>query len=189
MQPAADTALVRWQIEQDPADTVATGTPTLDTQSGPQVVITPNTAGTFRLICFQDTTGNGKQEPGEELRVLRMVIVKLTPQPGAVFNLTNTITGAANRVNTNAGAVDPMVLRADILLEGGGANRKFGIDQVTLGNVGNCRSDDFVVNYPGRPAPRDTRNGTEAEDPDFRTSPAAGFPAPMLDSARVATGN
>ena len=69
-----------------------------------------------------------------------------------------------------------MVLRADILLEGGGANRKFGIDQVTLGNVGNCRSDDFVVNYPGRPAPRDTRNGTEEEDPDFRTSPAAGFP-------------
>ena len=42
-------------------------------------------------------------------------------------------------------ASTPMVLRADILLEGGGANRKFGIDQVTLGNVGNCRSDDFVV--------------------------------------------
>jgi hypothetical protein len=189
VQPPANVGLVRWQFDQDPADTVAKGTPGLDTTTGEQVVVTPNTAGTFRLICFNDTNGNGKHDPGEELRVLRMVIVKLTPQPGATFTLTNTITGAANRVNTNAGAVPPMVLRADILLEGGGAGRKFGIDQVTLGNVGNCRTDDFVVNYPGRPAPRDTRNGTEEEDPDFKTNPAAGFPSPMLDSARVATGN
>jgi hypothetical protein len=74
-------------------------------------------------------------------------------------------------------------------LEGGGANRRFGVDQVTLGNVGNVLRDNFVVNHPGRTAPNDTRAGTAAEDPDFQTNPAAGFPSPMVDTSRVVQGN
>jgi hypothetical protein len=82
-----------------------------------------------------------------------------------------------------------MRLQADFLLEGGGANQRFGLDQVVLGNVGNLLNDTFIVNYPARPAPNDIRNGTETEDPDFQTNPAAGFPAPMVDTVGVAQGN
>ena len=57
---------MRWQFDQDPA-TPSPRDAGLDTTTGEQVVITPNTAGTFRLICFNDTNGNGTHDPGEEL--------------------------------------------------------------------------------------------------------------------------
>ena len=81
-----------------------------------------------------------------------------------------------------------MTLQADFLLEAGGANRRFGLTKVVLANVGNLIEDTFAVNYPGRPAPNDTRAGTETEDPDFQTNPAAGFPTPMVDTVNVAQG-
>ncbi len=182
--PATDANRVRWQIDRDPTDTVAAGTPALDTTTGAQVKFTPTVAGSFRLICFNDANGSNKHDNGEELRVLRMVVVQITPQPGATMTLTSSFVGRTNGVSTRNGAIRPMVLQADYLLEGGGANRRFGLDQVTLGNVGNLLTDTFVANYPGRPAPNDTRNGTETEDPDFQTNPAPGFPAPMVDTQR-----
>jgi hypothetical protein len=189
IQPPAEKNRVRWQIERDPNDTVAAGTPGLDTQTGEQVKVTPNTPGSFRLICFRDANGNNKHDNGEELRVLRMVIVRITPQPGATLTATTVFTGGVNGVSTSGGAQPPMRVQSDFLLEGGGANRRFGLDQVVLANVGNLLNDTFVVNYPARPAPNDTRNGTETEDPDFQTNPAPGFPSPMVDTVNVAQGN
>lgn len=187
--PASEANRVRWQIDRNPNDTVAAGTPPLDTQTGAQVKITPNVPGSFRLICFRDANGNNKHDNGEELRVLRMVIVRVTPQAGATLTATTIFVGAVNSVSTGNANLKPMRLRADFLLEGGGANRTFGLDQVVLGNVGNLLNDTFVVNYPARAAPNDTRNGTEAEDPDFRTNPAPGFPSPMVDTVNIAQGN
>jgi hypothetical protein len=189
VQPPSEAANVRWQIEQDPDDSVATGIPTLDTQTGEQVTVTPNTPGTFLLICFRDANGNGGHDAGEELRVLRLVIVKITARPGATLTATTSFAGNVNGVSTRVGAQVPMRLQADYLLEGGGANRRFGLDQVVLGNVGTVITDDFVANYPGRPAPADTRDGTESEDADFRTDPTPGFPSPMVDTVNVAQGN
>ena len=71
---------------------------------------------------------------------------------------------------------------------GGGATPRIGLTPGVLQHVGNLIADTFVVNYPGRPAPNDTRAGTETEDPDFQTNPAAGFPTPMVDTVNVAQG-
>jgi hypothetical protein len=189
VQPPSEKPNVRWKIERDPTDTVAAGTPTLDTTSGDVVKLTPDTPGSFRLICFRDANGSGAHDAGEELRVLRLVIVQITPQAGGTLTTNNaSIRPGVNRVDTRNGAIVAMRLQADLLLEGGGANRRFGLEKVVLGNVGNLLSDSFVVNYPGVAAPGDTRNGTETEDPDFQTNPAAGFPAPMVDAFNVAQG-
>lgn len=188
VQPPSRKPKVHWQVDRDPADTVAADLPGLDTTTGDTVKITPSTPGSFRLICFRDPNGDGKHQPGEEVLVLRFVIVRITPQAGASLTATSVFTGGPNSVSTGAGGQVPMRLQADFLLEGGGANRRFGLGKVVLANVGNALNDTFVVNYPGRPAPADTRNGTEAEDPDFQTNPAPGFAAPMVDTVGVAQG-
>jgi hypothetical protein len=79
-----------------------------------------------------------------------------------------------------------MTLKADFLLEGGGADRRFGLDQVVLNNVGNLNSDNFTVNYP--PTNKDKRAGTEEEDPDFKIDKKPGFPSPMVDTVNVKQG-
>lgn len=192
IKPAAAKTDLHWAIEQDPTDTVAKGVPALDKDTGDQVKITPNTPGTFRLICYCGS--NKKPFHDEEVRVLRMVIVKITPQPGGQVtsnNLPGALTFAAPMISTN----NAMNLQADFLIEAGGANRRFGLDagltQLVLGNLGNVTADTYTVNYPGAPAAAagDHRAGTDAEDPDFKQNPAAGFPNPMVDSSRVAAGS
>ncbi|MBI5258054.1 MAG: hypothetical protein HY855_16245 [Burkholderiales bacterium] len=188
VQPPSRKPKVHWQVDRDPADTVAADLPGLDTTTGDTVKITPSTPGSFRLICFRDPSGDGKHQPGEEVLVLRFVIVRITPQAGATLTTQSVFTPGTNGVSTGQPGQNPMQLRADFLLEGGGANRRFGLGKVVLANVGNLLTDTFVVNYPGQAAPADTRAGTETEDPDFRTNPAAGFPAPMVDTVNVARG-
>jgi hypothetical protein len=125
------------------------------------------------------------------------VVVQITQQPGThVVTTTNvfvpSVAGGFARVDTmNAGGAVAMTLRSEYLLEGGGANRQFGVDRIVLGNVGNLQADNFVVNYPvPAPAPPPPGNvaGTEREDPDGRVNPALGFPAPMVDTVNVAAG-
>jgi hypothetical protein len=187
VNPPSQKKNVRWQIERDPADTVAADLPGLDTTSGDVVRLTPSTPGSFRLICFRDANDDGQHQPGEALRVLRLVIVRITAQPGAAMTVGQAFTGAVNGVSTGP-APNAVTLQADFLLEGGGADRRFGLGKVILANVGNVVGDSFTVNYPGQPNPRDTRDGTEVEDPDFRTNRAAGFASPMVDTVNVQRG-
>ena len=204
IRPAPAKTELRWEIEQDPTDTVAKGLPTLDKDNGDQVVIKPNTPGTFRLICYCGS--NKKHFQNEEIRVLHMVIVKITAQPGGKVDGNQVAASvfvpkpAGNGVRTNNPVKPPMTLQVDFLVEGGGNDRKFGLDagltQVVIGNVGNLGKvgaaantvDSFTVNYPGVAAPGDPRPGTGAEDPDFKISPAAGFPIPMVDTVGVLHG-
>ncbi len=192
IRPAPAKLDLRWEIEQDPTDTVAKGLPALDKNTGDQIVITPNAPGTFRLICYCGS--KAKHFQNEEIRVLRMVIVKITPRPGGSVTGDTTaavFAPAANGVGTN-NPPPPMSLKVDFLVEGGGHNRRFGLDnaltQIVIGNVGNVTADSVVANYPGVPAPGDVRPGTSSEDPDFQLSPAPGFPNPMVDTFRVAHG-
>ncbi len=168
VEPGAAQQL-RWQIDRDPTDTVATGTPALSANTGEQVVVTPNTAGNFRLICYADANGNSRFDSGEELRVLRMAVVRVTVQPGHFISTNGTFSGS----NRGVGTEDAMRIEAEVLLEGGGANRRTGVDRITLGNVGNLLLDDFTVHYP-------SANGAEATGREM-----PGAPTPMLDSSRV----
>jgi hypothetical protein len=183
--PAAQAGAVKWQMDRNPADIVAGAVPGLNPAAGAQTTFAPSANGSFRLICYVDANGNGRWDAGEELRVARICIVLLQVQDAApTFTMRNAFAGGASRVSCAGGNF--MTLRVSVLRQGGGADGRMGNTKITLGNVGNCTGDTFVVTYPGTAA--DPRVGTASEDPDYQINPAAGFPNPMLDSVNVAHG-
>jgi hypothetical protein len=174
VNPTSSTNQLRWKIDRDPTDTVATGTPSLSAQTGSPITVTPNTAGNFRLICYYDKNGNAAYDTGEEKRVIRMAVVRITKSPSDVPEIGALLqqTGATNGVNTGSA----MAISLDFLLEGGGNNRMIGVKFVHIGNVGNLTADNSVINFPipvpTPPAPGNVA-GTEFEIP--------GATLPMLD--------
>jgi hypothetical protein len=185
VQPLTPT--IHWEIDQNPADTVGTGTPTLGATTGNTTTITPNAPGNFRLIAYLDLNNNGSFDSGEQLKVLRLAIVEATVQNGtASLTTTTAFAGGVNSVTTAgaSGNVHAMDIGASILLQGGGADQSIGTNQIVIGNVGNLLSDTFQITYPGQLPPADPRNGVGKEDPDGQINPAPGFPAPMVDTSR-----
>ncbi|HEX6098539.1 MAG TPA: Ig-like domain-containing protein [Thermoanaerobaculia bacterium] len=145
-KPDADDLL--WQIDRNPADTVDSGTPDLGT-SGAEVTLTPSKPGHFRVILYVDTDGDDEWDAGEELRTIKVAIVRATVQPGHFISTEGQFSGRSDLEEERIETHGAMLIRADVLLEGGGATRRIGLDRVTLGNVGNLREDDsFAVRYP-----------------------------------------
>jgi hypothetical protein len=180
-------APIRWQIDRNPTDAVGvkTSLPSLSSQTGDSTIVTPNVPGSFRLICYLDADGNGKFEVGEELKVLRIAIIRATIQPG--FSITQDHVGwGAPEANGVSPTGDAMKFQAKVLLEGGGSNEMLGVSQLVLGEVGNVIGDTFKINYPGTAA--NSHAATGSEDPDYKINSAPGFANPMLDSLRVALG-
>jgi Periplasmic copper-binding protein (NosD) len=184
-------APIRWEIDRNPADVVATGLPTLSSQTATDITLNPNVPGSFRLICYLDADGDGKFQVGEELKVLRLVIVKLTIQRGASITQQNLGWGIP-KLNGVSPTGLAMSFQASVLLEGGGPDERLGlvnmmgVDEVDLGDVGNIIGDSFSVSYPATAA--NPHAGTGTEDPDFKINPAPGFANPMLDTSRIAAG-
>lgn len=189
VEPANGEAQLRWKLQRDPQDTVggAADLPALDGTAGPQVKVTPRTAGNFRLICYVDNSRNNDYDAGEELRVLRFAIVR------GMVTAANfcTIDSAGVRFvpisNPGGGdtglSMDPalegagMNFSCKILLEGGGAQRRIGTGKVQLGDVGNLRATSAQVIYApaaGASAPL----GFERPSADL----------PMLDATVDGTG-
>jgi hypothetical protein len=180
VNPTTAANTLRWRVDRDPTDTVDTGTPTLSTLVGPATVITPNLAGNFRLICYVDLNSNTSYDTGEEQRVMRFASVQATIQTSFI-RTTAAFAGSPSGVSVN----NAMDLSIDILLQGGGANRRIGTDKIVLGNVGNLwTADTFQVRYPipvpTPPAPGNVA-GTATEN--------SGGPTPMVDSANITMGN
>ena len=189
VQPAASVGALRWIIDRDPSDTVGTGKPSLANVTGQQTAFQPSMPGNFRLTVYIDRNANGAFDEGEQLRVLRIAVVRVTFQSGSdVFTLTDTLefapsvgtVGVASTSDDGTGPF-PMTLSAAYLLEGGGASRTIGTGWIRLGNVGNLRSDSFQVSYglagvasedPGGPLPMvDTRQVTKDEEPSGGATP------------------
>jgi len=153
--PPSAASQLRWRVDRDPSDTVAAGAPTLSATTGAQVNVTPSIAGNFRLICFFDTNASSAYDAGEELRVLRFAVVRATLVTGAT--VTSIDGGGLNYAGAAQGAGDfavisqsnpaLMLIQCRVLLEGGGSNRRIGIDKMHLGVVGNLTSDTSKVNY------------------------------------------
>jgi len=184
IKPAANANQVQWMLERDPTDTVDVAVPGVAGSPGAQVTFSPSNAGNFRLSAFVDTNGNGKFDNGEQLRVLRIALVRATLQAGSTFSNTNTLSanGVAG-VRTSGAANSAMSLKADYLLEGGGADRSIGTAAVTVGNVGNLLNDTFAIAYPVPvPVPAAPGNvaGTGMEQPGAAT--------PMVDTVNVVKG-
>ncbi|MBL8234346.1 MAG: hypothetical protein JNL98_37965 [Bryobacterales bacterium] len=175
VRPSGAANQLRWSIDRDPTDTVASGVPQLSAATGAQISLEPGIPGNFRVVGYVDRNANGRFDETEQLRVLRIAIVRATMQPGSIFRVRNTLrpSGPASAITSITDA--PMTLFAAYLLEGGGPNRQVGTDSIKLGNVGNLAGDTFVINYPG------TTAGIGRESP--------GGPLPMVDTQRVTVNN
>jgi len=184
-QPAGAAGDLKWQIDKNPGDIVVSGVPPLSSLTGATTTVAPNNPGNFRLIVYVDTNSNGHWDAGEELRVLRMSIFRITPQAGGFLRTPGAITSALNGaadIRISAGSADTpaMQLQNDYLLEGGSGDGQLGIGKMQLGNIGNLLNDTYQVNYPvPNPAPPAPGNvaGTVNETP--------GGTPPMVDSVHV----
>ena len=182
-KPNAGSRL-RWKIERDPTDTVATGTPTLSAQTGTQITVTPNVAGNFRLMRYYDANNNGSYDAGEHQKVLLMAVVRATvnSNQSSIDSPNATFIAGQNSVTTSL----IMVVTCVVTLEGGGANKLIGVSKITIGDVGNLTNDTSVINYPvpvpTPPAPGNVA-GTESEKP----GPGSNV-LPMVDTGNVNAG-
>lgn len=176
VNPSNAGSQIKWRIDRNPGDTVATGTPTLSAQTGAQIILTPTTAGSFRLICYVDTNGNGSYDSGEEVRVLLLAIIRVgissdctidSPMANFQGDVPNT-----TEFGVRSGAL-PMSMRCDFVIEGGGSSAKIGTNKVYFGNVGNLIGDTARVTY--------VTSGSATENP--------GASLPMVDTGRVKQGN
>ena len=163
VSPPTASSQLRWKIDRDPSDVVGTGTPSLSALTGEQITVTPNTAGNFRLICYFDLNGNSSYDAGEELRVLRLAVVRMTVDTStqnSSIDASLSQTGQENGVLTSTA----MALNFAVLLEGGGTNRMIGVNLVHIGDVGNLTADNSTINYPvpsPSPGPPGDVAGTE----------------------------
>ncbi|HEY6346113.1 MAG TPA: putative Ig domain-containing protein [Bryobacteraceae bacterium] len=199
IQPAGNAGQVQWQMDRDPTDKIdlstapgcaasPSGAPAVAGSPGAAVTFSPSTPGNFRLAAYIDANANGKFDDGEQLRILRVAIVRATLMNAATstFRTTNDfVPDAPAGGKAGVDAKGPaMRLLGDYMIEGGGGTCTVGAAQITIGDVGNLFADTFVVNYPvpnpPPPAPGNVA-GTAAENP--------GGPLPMVDTGRVAKGN
>jgi hypothetical protein len=193
IQPLASANQIQWVLQRDPTDKVdltqatgcaghPVGAPPL-TKNGPPgfgVSFDPE-IGNFRLIAYVDANGNGSFDEGEQLRVLRIAVVRATLLNPATstFNVASSFVPAALMGGTERVAVlgpgggPAMKILGEYMIEGGGDTCKIGVNAITIGNVGNLDFDNFQVLYP-----------RQSLGPATGTEVPAG-PFPMVDTARV----
>jgi hypothetical protein len=169
IQPAGSDNNVQWLLERDPNDRVnltkatgcdgnPAGAPAVHGSPGAQVSFDPE-AGNFHLVAFIDANGNGRFDEGEQLRILRIAVVRATllNPDTSTFNIAsrfvaNTPEPGKERVLVEGPGGGPaMKIIGDYMIEGGGTTCRIGARAITVGNVGNLYSDTFVLNYPGTP--------------------------------------
>jgi hypothetical protein len=182
INPPTLASQLRWKIDRDPTDTVATGIPSLSAQVGAQTLVTPSVAGNFNITCWYDADGNGTYNAGEELRVLHLVVVRLTVQAAdggsTISNPGTHFVGSVSPTDSTQYGVqsdqDVMTLQCTFVLEGGGANRLIGVSRISVGTIQNLTATTFTINYPGNVA------GTGVENP--------GDQLPVIDCGDDPTG-
>lgn len=147
VNPTSAGSQLKWQLER--GDTVEPGLPTLSSQVGQYITLTPSSAGNFKLICYYDSNNNGTFDNGEELRVLRFVIVRIFVGSCGVTNdnvFTGTILGESVQADTS-----PITRTCVVSLEGGGTSKNIGLDKVKMGLITNIYNQSLEVNYqPGK---------------------------------------
>ncbi|HVV71474.1 MAG TPA: fibronectin type III domain-containing protein, partial [Verrucomicrobiae bacterium] len=126
--------LIKWTVQPDPAKANPLPTFTPDATDPLQAHMMLDKAGSFNVIVYVDKNSNGNFDPGEQLRVLHLVIATLTIDPTQITSLTppNAYTATLNantvqfqEANSNTHAYNVTV--ANVLLTAGGANSRVGI--------------------------------------------------------------
>ena len=178
--PTTGATLLKWKIDRDTTDTVGTGVPALNTQVGGQLLLTPDKAGNFRLICYFDANTNNNYDTGEELKVLRLVIVRTSISSDDCTIDSPMVNFQGDFPNpTEFGVTSgiPMSINCEVLIEGGGSNKRIGVSKIHFANIGNLVANTAKVNYK--------LSGIATENPNG-TLPVA---LPMVDTNQVTQGN
>jgi hypothetical protein len=207
IQPAANANQVQWQMDRDPADKVnlgaaigcaasPSGTPAVSGSRGAEVTFAPTNPGNFRFAAYVDLNGNGKFDDGEQLRILRVAVVRVTlidPSSStftAIKDFVPTVSPSFATLGTKRPpGTPPMKLMGDYMIEGGGDKCGVGASKINIGNVGNLVLNTFMVNYPV-PVPKPPAPGDVAGTATLNPLPDGG-PLPfrvMIDTSRAPAG-
>jgi hypothetical protein len=219
--PAGASIVFQAVRATDDAATLGTGVPTMTSTGANTATLATNERGSFFVLAFVDRNGNGQRDPNETGIILPLIIVegrietpatelRSTANPGNIsiqfdtggqaaanFNFVNISTGDFNSQATAGVALD-----ADVLLVGGGADGRRGLDRVFTGWANNFTALTYVGTYQdGSIVQRvqiDNRNqangGNLSGIPVFVTRAGANapnaiaFPPVLLDTGRQNPG-
>ena len=218
--PAAQLAFQAVRATDD-AGALGAGLPTVAATGPNTATLAANERGSFFVLAFVDRNGNGQHDPGEPGVILPVIIVEArienpvaelrsVANPGNIniqfdtggqtaanFNFVSISTG-----DFNSQASAGIALDADVLLVGGGANGRRGLDRVFTGWANNFTQLSYVGTYQDASTVEriqiDNRNqangGNVSGIPVFVTRAGApapnpiAFPPVLLDTGRQNPG-
>lgn len=148
--PKTATDKIRWEVERNPDDTIDSAVPDFADNENGKFTVTPSKPGNFRIVAYVNTYDNNTRYKNAELKVLRLAIIRITPQVADSYISVPNLSYTDNVLGTNRirlDSTDAMKIQANVIVEGGGSNRMIGVDQVQLAFAGNVLLDDIVINY------------------------------------------
>lgn len=205
----------------DDAAALGAGLPTINSTGPNTATLETNERGSFFVLAFVDRNGNGQRDPGEPGIILPVIMVE-----ARIENAATELRSTANPVNIsiqfdtggqsapnynfvsigtgdfNSQATAGVAFDADVLLIGGGADGRRGLDRVFTGWANNFTALNYVGTYQdGSLVQRvqiDNRNqangGNISGIPVFVTRAGAtapntiAFPPVLLDTGRANPG-
>jgi hypothetical protein len=159
LSPATAAVLdgIKWTIVRNSADIAAGADPTItqDASKPLQATVDLNGEGSFNVICYYDSNGNGTYDAGEELKVFHLAEVGVVVAAGAGSVTTDNADFAARPYLTTATILQdgnfagPYAIQMSepVQLIGGGADGMIGVDKIHMGFVQDGLSDNFAVQY------------------------------------------
>ena len=187
VQPDDAKSTLKWEAIRNTADTLQGPPPTLTPQAGaPQfATLHADSPGSFNIIVYIDSNGSGSFDEGEQLRVLHLAIVKFTILENSYnvqthdenFAVTGVGSGMLTETSGSGQANAAINATAKLLLEGGGADRTWGVDKIKIGWIQNVVQLGDVVSY-----------GDPYLNPQLHsrtTVLASGVSYPVLDTGRT----
>ncbi len=164
---------VAFEVRQDPADAASGPVPTVAKTGSNTATMAADGYGSFQVLAYVDSNGNGTRDDDESGALLPVVFVKaaLSSNISAAHsgNITYTSDGTDARVSsgmfdlTNSGATAAVYLGGKVDLIGGGADGRRGLDRVFGGWIqdipvalgvtgtyagGHTESYIFATNFP-----------------------------------------
>jgi hypothetical protein len=172
-------ALLNWTVVRNTQDAVTGALPTLtvDNTDNAKAHLKLDGYGSFNIIAYVDSNGNGQFDAGEQLRVLHLAIVKVTVDPANVIAspgpAQSYTTDLANGKLTfsNVNGITIGITIQSVQLEGGGADKMLGVNKITTGFVQNGLATNVTMGY-----------GPNGADGKASDDLPAGITFPILDT-------
>ena len=153
-----------WAVARNPTDKLNGITPGISQNASDitKAKLQTNGAGSFNVICYLDTNGNGQYDPGEEVKVFHVAEIGVVVSSAEVnttasnvhsydddFNThtTSFISGSGGWTADNVPQTTAINFSATVTLQGGGADEQLGLSKVNLGWLQNVTSFSSSADY------------------------------------------